>query len=83
MFRDSFLSSGLTDGRGVDIWVIALGGVRLRRLASALSWPQALLLQALHQELQTDASTPGAGQGLLRWGGFLSLLQCLMPSPKQ
>ena len=84
MFKGQFflaLSSQM--GVGVDIWVITLGGVRLRRLANALNWPQALLLQALHQELQTTPAHLGQARAFSGKGGIPDLLQCLMPSPKQ
>lgn len=66
-----FLGSELTDGRGVDVWGDNPGRVRLRRLANALNWPQALLLQALHQELQTTPAHLGQARAFSGKEGFL------------
>lgn len=66
MFKGQFflaLSSQM--GLDVDVWVITLGRVRLRRLANILNWP---CCSRLCTRNRRHASTPGAGQGLLRYG---------------
>lgn len=78
MFKGQyFLALSSQMGLCVDVWVITLGGVRLRRLANTLNWPQALLLQA-PQACQHTWGRSGSGTG-----GIPDPLQCLMPSPEQ